>query len=181
MLFVRPKICELALRVFGRSVHPELFEFCASRRMEREQYVLTAHITTAGHVLSFRHGNTQLTEVCAGIHQELPQQQCLLSQHIQHNHHRDCSVGPDVRWQSTFQYEPVEPLLFQAIEEHVAPLQHCEGLIHRFQSSGRMAIGAVSYVSIQSFRRHALVRVFHTFPDAGTVIKSQTRFSLASA
>ncbi|HMP79159.1 MAG TPA: DUF2617 family protein [Pirellulaceae bacterium] len=178
MLFVRPKISELALRVFGRSVHPELFEFCASRQIEREHYLLTAQITTSGHVLSFRHHSAQIVEVCAGIHQELPQQQCLVSQSIQHEHDQACRWEHEMTWRSSFQCEPVDPSLFQAIEEHVAPLRHCEGLIHRFQSSGRLSIGAISYVSIQSFRRHALVRVFHTFPDAGTVVKSQTRFSL---
>lgn len=178
MLFVRPKITELALRVFGRSVHPELFEFCASRRIEREHYTLTAHITTAGHVLTFRSGQDLLTEVCAGIHQFLPQQCCLVSEPIHASHAGQCGVGHRLQWQSDFQYEPVDPLLFQAIEEQAAPIQQCEGLLHRFQASGRMVFGGLSYIAIQSFRRHALIRAFHTFPDASAVVKSHTRFHL---
>ena len=50
MLFVRPKVAELTFQLYGRSLHPELFEIFSSRKVERGGYSAKIDVTSAGHV-----------------------------------------------------------------------------------------------------------------------------------
>ena len=49
VLSVRPRIAELVFQLYGRSLHPELFEVHRSRQIERGGYTATVQITNAGH------------------------------------------------------------------------------------------------------------------------------------
>ena len=178
MLFVRPKIAELGLHVFGRSIHPELFVVCASRLVEREHYRLHVRITTCGHLLTFQHQQWMLTEVCAGLRHDLPKQRRMVSQAIESTHSHDTTLHNLMSWKSQFQIEGVNPRVFQTIKQQLDEQRDCEGVLHRFEPSGRTAIGGVSYIHLQSFRSHVQVRTFHTFPDTCAVVKSVTQFAL---
>ena len=56
-----------------------------------------------------------------------------------------------------------------------------EGLLHAFDSSGRMAFGGLSYVNIETRRRSMLVQAIHTFPDDYAIVKVESLFSLPEA
>lgn len=178
MLTVRPKITALNFHLFARSIHPELFEVCASRILERENYTLKLNITTDGHAISFLHDSLVLTEVSAGAHHPLPANLVLLSHPIEGTNRDATVIHGKIGYQSQIQLECVPPKTFVAIKQQLDQKVECEGLIHRFQSNGRIAFGAISYINIQAFRHHVKVRTFHTFPDTCSVIKSDTRFSL---
>jgi hypothetical protein len=178
VLFVRPKITEIGLHLFGRSIHPELFECCAARVLEREQYTLDYRITTCGHLLTFRHQHWTLTEVCAGLRHELPQQRRMVSQAIESQHRERATLQNAVTWSSECQIEGVNPRVFSSIQQQLDEQKECEGLLHRFAPSGRSSIGGVSYIHLQAFRRHVQVRCFHTFPDTCAVVKSLTVFGM---
>ena len=83
-----------------------------------------------------------------------------------------------IGYQAKVELEAVDPKIFVAIQQQLDGKAECEGLVHRFHSNGRLAFGALSYINVQSFRNHVLVRCFHTFPDTSAVIKSESRFSL---
>ena len=51
---VRPKVAELAFRVYGRALHPELFEVLQTRHVERNGFQAKVDITSAGHVVTWR-------------------------------------------------------------------------------------------------------------------------------
>lgn len=53
-----------------------------------------------------------------------------------------------------------------------------EGLLHRFESSGRLAFGALSYVNIETRSASMLVQAIHTFPDDYAILKVESLFSL---
>jgi hypothetical protein len=47
-----------------------------------------------------------------------------------------------------------------------------------FDASGRMALGAISYIYAETRSRSLLVQAFHTFPDDCAVVKCQSVFEL---
>ena len=65
MLTVRPKVAELVFQLYGRPLHPELFQVYESRSVTRENYQAKIDITHAGHVVTWRSGGMTLTEVAA--------------------------------------------------------------------------------------------------------------------
>ena len=65
VLSLRPKAAELVFQVFGRPLHPELYEPCVSRAIDRGSYSAHVVITGSGHVVTWRQAGTTLTEVAA--------------------------------------------------------------------------------------------------------------------
>ena len=178
MLTVRPKITDLNFHLYARSVHPELFNVCASRTWERENYELKISITTDGHVITFCHDSMMLTEVSASSHHPLPSKRVLLSNPIGSVCNEATTFRDIIGYQSQVQLESVPPKTFVTIQQQLGYKVECEGLVHRFHSNGRLSFGAISYMNVQSFRNHVRIRTFHTFPDTCAVIKSESRFSL---
>jgi hypothetical protein len=178
VLSVRPKIAELAFQVYGRTLHPELFEIFKTQTIRRGPYEATVSITSAGHLVTWRYQGLVLTEVAASAQHPLPQKRRLLSYRLkgERNDHIDCRGG--ARYQMSFQLETVEPQVFWTFQEEltVDGLQH--GILHRFDSSGRMALGAMSYINVESRNRSFRVQAFHTFPDDYAIVKSQSLFEV---
>ena len=178
MLTARPKVAELVFQLYGRPLHPELFEVYESRTVTRENYQAKIDITSAGHVVSWRYGGMTLTEVAASARHPLPQKRRLLSYGLRgrRNDRVECRGG--VSYQVSFQLEPVEPEVFWTFQQELAldGLRH--GLLHKFDASGRMALGALSYINIESRSRRLLIQAFHTFPDDYAIVKSQSIFQL---
>ncbi|HMO12578.1 MAG TPA: DUF2617 family protein [Pirellulaceae bacterium] len=178
MLTVRPKISELTFRLFGRSLHPELFQFYASRQLERKLYHLNVAIISSGHVMTLSCGDLVLAEVSAAAQQELPTQRQIFSEPIVANHQRDVSIGERIRYQTWVHLESADPTRLAGIQYQLLEASEYEGLVYQFQSSGRLAFGGISYVDIQARDRVIKIRSFHTFPDAYTVVKNETRLTI---
>ena len=56
--------------------------------------------------------------------------------------------------------------------------QPTEGLLHTFDASGRMAMGALSYVNVETRQKSMLVQAIHTFPDDYAIVKVESLFTL---
>src|SRR6202044_3435952 len=80
--FLRPPVSELVFHLYGRPLHPELFDILAVRKVQRDNYTLSVWITRTGHVLSWDSGAAHLTEVTAAANQELPGSRCLLTRRV---------------------------------------------------------------------------------------------------
>ena len=178
MLSVRPKIAELVFQLYGRSLHPELFEIHRTRRIERGGYVATVQITSAGHVVSWQYDGITLTEVAASAHHPLPQRRRLMSHRLKGtcSDRLECRGG--IIYQTKFSLEPVEREIFWTYERELTQAGTREGLLHCFDASGRFGLGAMSYINLQSRDRVFKVQAFHTFPDDYAIVKSQSVFEI---
>lgn len=178
MLSVRPKVAELAFQLYARSLHPELFQVYRSQSIERGGYAAKIDITSAGHVVTWRYGGLTLTEVAVSAQNPLPQKRRLLSYRLRGERHDRVECRGGVVYQTGFQLEPVEPEVFWTFQQELADDGQRRGLLHMFDSSGRMALGALSYINVETRNRSMLVQAFHTFPDDYAIVKSQSLFEL---
>lgn len=178
MLTARPKIAELIFQVYGRPLHPELFEVYASRTVRRGKYEAKIDITSAGHVVCWRYAGLTLTEVATSANHPLPERRRLLFAKLrgQRNEHVACRGG--VNYDVSFQLEPVEPEVFWLFQKELARDGQHQGMLHHFDASGRMALGALSYIHVDSRDRRLFVQAFHTFPDDYAIVKSQSVFQI---
>jgi hypothetical protein len=168
----------LAFQLFGRALHPELFATYQTREIERGGYSAKHQITSAGHLITWRYQGITLTEVAASAQHPLPQRRRLLSYKLkgERQDRVDCRGG--VRYQFNFALEPVAPEIFWTFQHELAQDGERQGMLHRFDASGRMALGALSYIHVESRNRSLLVQAFHTFPDDYAIVKSQSLFEL---
>lgn len=176
MLSARPKVAELAFHVFGRSLHPELFDVYKSADVQRGSYEARIDITSAGHVVTWRRDGQTLTEVAASASQPLPQRRRLKSCRLRGERSERVERPGGIVYQVSFQLETVEPEVFWTVQEELAHDGERQGLLHRFNASGRLALGALSYVHVETRNRSLLVQAFHTFPDDCAIVKSQSLF-----
>lgn len=179
MIFVRPKIAQLTFQLFDRTVHPELFEDCAYKFFQRDAYRVDVHVTTAGHVIKWTDGSSILTEVAAAAHQPLPQGRRLLCHTISGQRTDTVTYRDYVTYRNELEIEAVDPKTFAAVQHELSKMQLCEGVLHRFDSNGRLSFGAVSYVNVESRQQRVRIRTFHTFPDDNAILKSVTDISLS--
>ncbi len=178
MLSVRPKVAELVFQLYGRALHPELFEVFASRTVRRGDYEATVSITSAGHVVAWRYQGLTLTEVAASAQHPLPQKRRLISYLLRGERSDRIECRGGVRYHVSFELESVEPQVFWTFQEELSFDGKHQGMLHRFDSSGRMALGALSYINVETRNRSLLVQAFHTFPDDYAIVKSQSQFEI---
>ncbi len=183
MLSVRPKVAELAFHVFSRSLHPELYTVHKTRRIERSQYQARVEITNCGHVITWTSdcdsagGGLTVCEVATGAHQPVPKRRCLLTKALKGSRSERVKCRGGVGYRTHFQLEPVEPDLFWMVHQQLGN-SPTEGLLHTFDASGRMAMGALSYINVETREKSMLVQAIHTFPDDYAIVKVESLFSL---
>jgi hypothetical protein len=165
-------------QVYGRALHPELFEVYASRTVERGDYKATINITSAGHVVAWQYKGITLTEVAASAQHPLPQRRRLMSYLLKGERQDRVECRGGIRYQMSFQLEGVEPQVFWTFQQELALDGQHQGMLHRFDSSGRMALGALSYINVETRNRSLLIQAFHTFPDDYAIVKSQSLFEI---
>ena len=178
VLIARPKVAELVFQLYGRPLHPELFEVHATRHLKRGDYDAKVDITSAGHVVTWRYAGLTLTEVATSAHSPLPERRRLMSYRLKDNRDDRVQCRGGVSYQVSFQLETVEPEIFWTFQHELAQEGQRQGMLHKFNSSGRLALGALSYINLQSRDRSLLVQAFHTFPDDYALVKSQSLFEV---
>lgn len=178
MLTVRPHVAELMFQVYGRPLHPELFDIHARRTVQRGDYRADFSITAAGHTVSWRYRGLTVTEVAAAAGHPLPQKRRLLSYKLRGQRSDKLNCRGGATYQVNFQLESVDPEVFWAFQEELAQDGQRQGMLHRFDPPGRLALGALSYVKVETRSQSMLVEAFHTFPDDFAIVKSQSLFEL---
>ena len=104
VLSVRPKVAELTFQLYGRSLHPELFETFKTAKIERGGYAARVDITSAGHIVTWRYGGITLTEVAASAQHPLPQKRRLMSYKLKGERHDRVECRGGVTYQVSFQF-----------------------------------------------------------------------------
>lgn len=178
MLSVRPRVAELSFNLLGRSLHPELYTIHKSRRVRRSEYQAKLDITNSGHVITWAGSGHVLTEVCASAQQPLPQRRQLISERISGKQSQSHQCRGGATYRTSYQLESVRPELFWNMQKQLFSGPAPEGLVHRFDSSGRLALGAFSYIHIETRAQSMMIQAIHTFPDDYAIVKVESVFAL---
>ncbi len=176
MLTVRPKVAQLMFQLYRRALHPELFQVYQTCTIERGSYTAKIDITSGGHVVTWRHGGLTFAEVAAAAHHPLPKMRRLFSYSLKGQRSDRVEVEGQACYQMSFQLEPAEPEVFWTFQQELLADGLRHGMLHRFDASGRIGMGALSYIHWEARCHRLLVQAFHTFPDDYAIVKSQSLF-----
>jgi hypothetical protein len=171
---LRPAVADLTFQVYGRPLHPELFDILAVRQVYHADFRLTVRITRTGHIITWENKDVFLTEVTAPVEQELPGRRRLLIHRFRHEQCANLPCAHGIHYQASFQVEILPPELFCLIHDEIIADGRKRGLLHHFPSHNRLAPAPLGFVSAE-FRPGCLfLSSFHTFPGEFTVIKTQS-------
>jgi hypothetical protein len=171
---LRPRVSELVFRLYGRPLHPELFEIVASRKIQREDYELTVWITRTGHVISWKNQEIHLAEVASAADEPLPERRRLLSHKLRGEHNDTLPYAPQVGYQMSFQVEVLPPEIFLHVHDEILLDGGKRGLLHNFQPHMRLALAPLGFITVEARPGCLFLSSFHTFPDEYTVVKTQS-------
>lgn len=170
---VRPRVAELVFQLYGKPLHPELFDILAARRLEQADYQLRIWITRTGHVVTFENEDVLLTEV-ADADQAFSEQRRFLRYAMrgEHSGRFQCSHG--ILYQTSFQVETLPEEIYLHVHDEILADGAKRGILHNFQPNHRLAIAPLGYVVAETRAHCLMLSAFHTFPEENTIIKSQT-------
>ena len=171
---IRPPVCDLIFQLYGRPLHPELFDILAVRKIRREDYELVVRITRTGHVISFENNDVFLCEVTAAADQELPERRRLLHYRLRSEQTGRLACAHGIRYEMSFQVEVLRPEIFQHVHEEILTDGSKRGLIHHLPVADRMALPPLGHISAEARLGCLILSTFHTFPDEYTVVKTQS-------
>jgi hypothetical protein len=174
VFLTRPPVCDLVFQVFGRPLHPELFEILATRKVRREDYELTVRITRSGHVISWENADVYLTEVAAAGDEPLPEKRRLLGWRLRGERSDAVTCAHRITYQTTFQVEVLPPELFLHVHDEILSDGAKRGLLHSFRPHDRLSLSPLGLVTVEARPGCLFVGTFHTFPDENTVVKTQS-------
>jgi hypothetical protein len=174
VFLVRPRVCDLVFQLYGRPLHPELFEILSERKIRREDYELRVRITRTGHVISWANRDVHLTEVAAAVDQPLPEKRRLLRHRLRGEHSDVLACAHGVSYQTSFQVEVLPAEIFLHVHDEILADGTKRGLLHNFQPNHRLALAPLGFVTVEAWSGCLLVSSFHTFPDEHTVVKTQS-------
>jgi hypothetical protein len=174
VFILRPPVCDLVFQLYGRPLHPELFEILASRTLRREDYDLTVRVTRTGHVISWDNGEVHLTEVAAAADQPLPERRRLLHHRLRGEHNGKLACAHGVRYETSFQVETLPPEIFLHVHDEIVADGEKRGLLHNFPSHHRLAVAPLGFITADARPGCLCLTTFHTFPTEHTVVKTQS-------
>lgn len=169
----RPRISDLVFQVFGRPLHPELFDVLATRQVHRDGNVITVRITRTGHVATWQIGDVFVTEVAGSSEDPLPCHR-LLDYRLRSEHVGSYKVSRNVQYQMSFQVETLPADIFLHVHDEILADGARRGFLHNFQPHHRLAVAPLGFVSLEGKPGCLVLHAFHTFPDERTIVKSQS-------
>src|SRR5262245_2898551 len=96
---VRPRVADVVFRLYGRPLHPELFDVLAGRTVARDGYTLAVRLTRTGHLLGWTDGRVHLTELIVTADMELPESGRRLGHKFDGGRSGRTDLGGGVRYQ----------------------------------------------------------------------------------
>lgn len=177
VFLIRPPVAELVFQLYGRPLHPELFDILAVRRYQREDYEVRVWVTRTGHVVTWQSADVLLTEL-ADAGQALSNARRLLSYKMRGEHSACLPCGRGVVYQTSFQVEMLSPEIFLHVHDEILADGEKRGVLHNFQPNHRLAVSPLGHVVVEPRPGRVFVSAFHTFPEENTVVKSQTLIEL---
>lgn len=180
MIITRPCISELTFLHYDRPVHPEFFHIVASRTLERNHYTLTIGLTSTGHVASLRaraaDGKTLFaSEAAVSAHFEMPTSP-VSAFRFKGKQHETIRLSDHLYVETTFDREVLELNAFMALQAELSKANELDGLFFHFGPNGRIALGGLSYMTLDTWYKRVRVRACHTFPESSRVLSTDSVF-----
>ncbi len=175
---VRPKVAQLTFQLLSRSVHPELFHIHKTQRIDRESFNACIDITSDGHVIRWTSGKTTLTEIASSQLQMVPQGRHVFAVPLRDTGKDELLIHEGLKYAYEYELQRIPQKMFWMIQDQLKEAGERHELLYVFNSSGRIDIGGLSFLSVDTRLRSLHVRAIHTFPDDLALVKTESTFSL---
>jgi len=175
---VNVAIEELTFSLFNRSLHPELFQIYANRKLRTEKYEAQIWITGCTHVVSIFSGDMTLSEVVSTPGQLLPQRGLIERFQFRGPKSHKCTVSRGLNYMTDFQVERMSPNLYQQSYVDLERFARSRGVFVKFTKQKADGLQPFCYIDFEARRNELHIHTFAAYPEQITMIKTQSLFDL---
>ncbi len=170
----RPGTGSLSFCAFDQPLHPELIEARETHTFVQHGCVLRLHLTAAGHVVEWRHGEVVVVEVLHEQGAVLPGSRQLFSHRLGAERGEFVRLAERVSYRTRFQVERLPSGVYAHVHAELRNDADRDGVLHLFQPSDRLGFAPISFVNLQSRPGSFVIHAYHTFPSELAIVKTQS-------
>ena len=167
---------ELAFSLFQRSLHPELFQIYAERRLRTEKYEALIWVTGCTHVVSVFARNVCLSEVISTPGQMLPLRGLIERFRFRGPKSHKCTLSRGLSYITDFQIEKMSPNLYQQSHLDLERFARNRGVFVKFPGLESGGLQPFCYIDFEARQSELHIHTFAAYPDQVTMIKTQSLF-----
>jgi hypothetical protein len=172
------RLDSLRFYLYERPLHPELFDIYEDVRIRKPAYEVQLWVTGCTHVVSFFRDDKTLTEVIASEEIPLPSRGQALSMPFRgEKTHERKSLG-GINYMMNFQTETMSPRVYHQTHHDLARQGARRGCFVPFPQWMSNSLTPFSFLSYDARPNELHLLAFHAFPEALTVVKTQSIFEL---
>ncbi len=175
--FVRPDVADMVLRVFERSVHPELFESLRDLTIPVGRHTARIRLGCSGHLIEFRAGQSTITEVAASRLDDMPLQFRRVDRRLigYRTHQVDTA---DIRYHCSYQLETVPLDIYLQLHRELEMDLEKSSLSVVLPGATLASPNCLSLLKCELMPQGLVIHSFHTYPDNAAVLRIQSLFEL---
>jgi hypothetical protein len=173
--FARPDVTDMVLRVFDRSVHPELLQTVGDSQFDVGSCRISLRLCRDGHAIEFRAGNRSVTETAVSRHLELPHFGRLISRRLIGYRTHEFRAGC-IQYFCSYQLEQIAPELFLDLHRELQMDARRAPLAVEFPGVSSASPGSLSFLQSDRLKNGVIVHSFHTFPGNAAILRIQSLF-----
>ena len=165
------------LMVYGRALHPELFEVQARRCFRHGDYEVEAWVASAGHVVRFQPNGHCLTETVIEDGDHLPETGLIHA--LPCLGEKDFEMPPEhgLCYVTTLQTESLIDNIYMAtLREMRTFAAESDAMIHEWK--GDDGSSCLSMLDVQKFKREFHIQSYHLQGPSTTVLRTQSIFEI---
>ena len=175
---IRPLVRDLTFQVFGRALHPELFDTVATRRVTWRDAVVEVGVLPTGHWIRFsRHGFT-VWEIASDRTQALPELGCLFRGRLRQERRLALLPGGCPRYEASYSLEVLDAEAFDKVHDEIVTSGKNRGMLHAFPDEIRET-SPLSHLVVEGRDGLVIASSFHTFPSERAIVRTVSMFEWA--
>jgi hypothetical protein len=172
----------LKLLLFERPLHPELFDIHEEIKICKPSWDAQIWITGCTHVVTFSSSDHTLTEVIADNGIPLPKRGLVLSIPFKGEKSHERRPNGRIHYMMNFQVEVMSTRVYRKTHQELTHKGEAHGTFVSYPkwrtNNIKNSMTPFSYITCDSRPNGLHIMTFHAYPDATTIIKTQSIFEL---
>ena len=173
------RVGSLRFVLYGRPLHPELFDIYHARTVVKSGYEARIWVTGCAHVIGFHREQSTLTQLIADAQSELPSRGKLLEMPFRGEKDHDSQRADGIHYMMNFQMESMSPAVYSKTHHDLARAGMHRGLFVPFPMWMSRGLTPFTFLDYEAKPNELHIFAFHAFPDDLTIVKAQSIFELA--
>ncbi len=172
-------IKDARMLIYGRVLHPELFEIFLDKTIDTGNYEAKIFLIGSGHHILFHTAHADITELLTTRIDILPETCLLETLTVDKNREYQANIENNIHYMLNIQSEQMLAPVFESIYQEMTKFAKHKGMFITFEQwSEDDELAPFSFIDYERRPRELDIFCYHAVPKLNTMIRTQSVFSL---